>query len=80
MSLKLTRAPRHFMGRGSDDVMAMPNLVEIQISSYERLLQREQMSAGKPPDRYGLEEVFRNVFPIESPNACLLYTSDAADE
>ena len=27
----LTKVPRQFMGRGSDDVMAMPNLVDIQI-------------------------------------------------
>ena len=56
----LTKVPRQFMGRGSDDVMAMPNLVDIQILSYERLLQRERLRDGEGPDRQGLEEVFRD--------------------
>ena len=78
----LTKVPRQFMGRGSDDVMAMPNLVDIQISSYERLLQRERLRAGEAPDRQGLEEVFRDVFPIESPNGDMVleYAGYSLDE
>ena len=78
----LTKVPRQFLGRGSDDVMAMPNLVDIQISSYERLLQRERLRGGEAPERQGLEEVFRDVFPIESPNGDMVleYAGYSLDE
>ena len=78
----LTKVPRQFLGRGSDDVMAMPNLVDIQISSYERLLQRERLRDSEAPERQGLEEVFRDVFPIESPNGDMVleYAGYSLDE
>ncbi len=46
--------------------MDLPDLVDIQLSSYERFLQRETMLAGNPPLDQGLEEVFQSIFPIES--------------
>ena len=78
----LSKVPRQFMGRGSDDVMAIPNLVDIQLSSYERLLQRQRLRDGEAPDRQGLEEVFRDVFPIESPNGDMVleYAGYSLDE
>ena len=78
----LDKVPRQFMGRGSDDVMAIPNLVDIQISSYERLLQREPLRGGQAPERQGLEEAFRDVFPIESPNGDMVleYAGYSLDE
>ena len=78
----LDKVPRQFMGRGSDDVMAIPNLVDIQISSYERLLQREPLREGRAPERQGLEEAFRDVFPIESPNGDMVleYAGYSLDE
>ena len=44
-------------------VAEMPNLIEVQKTSYEQFLQRET----KPEDRTntGLQEVFRSVFPIQ---------------
>ncbi|MEQ8506676.1 MAG: DNA-directed RNA polymerase subunit beta [Rhodospirillales bacterium] len=44
-------------------VAEMPNLIEVQKTSYEQFLQREI----KPEDRTntGLQEVFRSVFPIQ---------------
>lgn len=44
------------------EVIEMPNLIEVQRSSYEKFLQMEV----RPEDRViaGLEEVFRSVFPI----------------
>ena len=63
-----TRIARTFLGRGRDDVIAMPNLVDIQLSSYERFLQRQVLAAGQQPAHQGLEEVFQEIFPIESPN------------
>ena len=54
------------VGQAADRVMDLPDLVDIQLSSYERFLQRETMLAGNPPLGQGLEEVFQSVFPIES--------------
>jgi DNA-directed RNA polymerase subunit beta len=44
------------------EVIEMPNLIEVQRSSYEKFLQMDV----RPEDRViaGLEEVFRSVFPI----------------
>ena len=77
-----TRIARTFLGRGRDDVIAMPNLVDIQLSSYERFLQRLVLAAGQPPAHQGLEEVFQEIFPIESPNGDMVleYVGYSLDE
>jgi DNA-directed RNA polymerase subunit beta len=46
--------------------MELPNLIDIQLSSYERFLQRERLRERKPLLNQGLEEVFQSVFPIDS--------------
>jgi DNA-directed RNA polymerase subunit beta len=46
----------------------MPDLIGIQLSSYERFLQREKLRNGERPDNQGLEEAFHATFPIESQN------------
>ena len=76
------RIARTFLGRGRDDVIAMPNLVDIQLSSYERFLQRQVLAAGQQPARQGLEEVFQEIFPIESPNGDMVleYVGFTLDE
>ena len=76
------RIARTFLGRGRDDVIAMPNLVNIQLSSYERFLQRRVLAAGQKPARQGLEEVFQEIFPIDSPNGdmTLEYVGFTLDE
>jgi len=73
---------RTFLGRGRDDVIAMPNLVNIQLSSYERFLQRRVLASGQKPARQGLEEVFQEIFPIDSPNSdmTLEYVGFTLDE
>jgi DNA-directed RNA polymerase subunit beta len=63
---------REYVGKDYQDVMGLPDLIDIQLSSYERFLQREKVRAGSGPDLAGLEEVFRNTFPIESPNGDML--------
>ncbi len=63
---------RIYYGQGTGDVMEMPNLIDIQLSSYERFLQRQRLAGGKPPRRQGLEDVFQSVFPIESPNGDMI--------
>jgi DNA-directed RNA polymerase subunit beta len=63
-----TATKRTYIGKDIQDVMDLPDLVDIQLCSYERFLQREKLRAGEKPDPQGLEEVFRQTFPIESPN------------
>ena len=50
------------------EFMDVPNLIDIQLSSYEKFLQLEKLKKGEPLENQGLEEVFRSTFPIESPN------------
>ena len=50
------------------EFMDVPNLIDIQLSSYEKFLQLEKLKNGEKLEYQGLEEVFRSTFPIESPN------------
>jgi DNA-directed RNA polymerase subunit beta len=59
---------RIYIGKDIQDVMDLPDLVDIQLNSYERFLQREKLKRGEKPELQGLEDVFRSTFPIESPN------------
>ncbi|MDR1059521.1 MAG: DNA-directed RNA polymerase subunit beta [Treponema sp.] len=63
-----TTAKRTYIGKDIQDVMELPDLIDIQLCSYERFLQRERLRRGERPELQGLEEVFRATFPIESPN------------
>ena len=49
------------------DVMPLPNLVSVQLDSYENFLQLKQIEASGPLKLQGFEQVFRSSFPIESP-------------
>ncbi|MCL2834547.1 MAG: DNA-directed RNA polymerase subunit beta, partial [Treponema sp.] len=59
---------RTYIGKDIQNVMELPDLVNIQLDSYERFLQREKIRAGEKPEMQGLEDVFTSTFPIESPN------------
>jgi len=59
---------RKYMGSDIQDVMDLPDLVEIQLNSYERFLQREKVKKGEKLAMQGLQEVFDSTFPIKSPN------------
>ncbi|MCL2374049.1 MAG: DNA-directed RNA polymerase subunit beta [Treponema sp.] len=63
-----TSSKRTYIGKDIQDVMELPDLVDIQLSSYERFLQRGKIRNKENPILQGLEEVFRSTFPIESPN------------
>ena len=53
---------RHSFGR-IREVTTMPNLIEVQKSSYEHFLQKDL--APEARGDHGLQEVFRSVFPIK---------------
>src|ERR1700761_249665 len=57
------------------EAVQMPNLIEVQRSSYEQFLQRETRSADRRDE--GIEAVFKSVFPIKDFNerAVLEYVS-----
>ena len=73
---------RKYVGEQFEEVMELPNLVDIQLSSYDKFLQREALVAGKPLAQQGLEEVFQSIFPIESPSGDMIleYVSYTLDE
>ncbi len=73
---------RTYIGEEFREVMELPNLIDIQLSSYERFLQRNRLLSGKPLLLQGIEEVFQSVFPVESPNGDMLleYTHYTLDE
>ena len=73
---------RTYIGQEFQEVMELPNLVDIQLSSYEKFLQREVLREKRELKVQGLEEVFQTVFPIESPNGDMLleYTHYTLDE
>ena len=63
---------RRYIGQDIQDVMDLPDLIDIQICSYERFLQRERLRHHGTLEIQGLEEVFRSTFPIESPNGDMI--------
>lgn len=63
---------RKYIGQEFQEVMDLPDLIDIQLKSYEKFLQRERLKRGEELYKQGLEEVFQAVFPIESPNGDML--------
>ncbi|MDR1901135.1 MAG: DNA-directed RNA polymerase subunit beta [Treponema sp.] len=63
-----TIVKRTYIGKDIQNVMDLPDLIDIQLCSYERFLQRNKLRNHEAPLLQGLEEVFRTTFPIESPN------------
>ncbi|MDH3582778.1 MAG: DNA-directed RNA polymerase subunit beta, partial [Phycisphaerae bacterium] len=59
----LTNRVRDYSKRG--DGMPIPNLVEVQVSAYERFLQLKHSHDERDP-KVGLESLLREIFPIES--------------
>ena len=67
---------RTFIGHGYDEVLELPDLIDVQLSSYENFLQREALATSGTLNRQGLEDVFQSVFPIESANGELVLNYD----
>jgi DNA-directed RNA polymerase subunit beta len=73
---RLKSIQREYVGTPYEDVIELPNLIGIQLSSYDTFLQREILKAGQNITRTGLEEVFQETFPIESSNGELVLEYD----
>ncbi len=60
----LKRAPKRVSFTEKEDIIDLPNLIEIQIRSYAQFLQADVL----PEERtgVGLQEVFNEIFPIKS--------------
>jgi len=72
MVTKEKAVKRTYIGTDISDVMELPDLIDIQVSSYERFLQRDRLRNHVPLELQGLEEVFKATFPIESPNGDMI--------
>ena len=59
---------RQYFGKNIQNFMEIPNLIDIQLSSYESFLQKEKLENNEPLENKGLQEVFDSTFPIESPD------------
>jgi DNA-directed RNA polymerase subunit beta len=72
------KRPRKFFGK-MIEVARMPNLIEVQKSSYEQFLMVKEPEGGRPDE--GLQTVFKSVFPIADfqGNALLEFVSYAFD-
>ncbi|MGP1532358.1 MAG: DNA-directed RNA polymerase subunit beta, partial [Treponema sp.] len=68
MFAKTRTINRQYIGKDIQNFMDVPNLIDIQTSSYESFLQAQKIKAGEAPENQGLQEVFTSTFPIESPN------------
>ncbi len=65
---RTTDVNRVVVGTHGPGIMELPDLVDIQVRSFERFLQWNRVKSGEPPLNQGLEEVFQAIFPIESQN------------
>lgn len=60
----LFRAPKRLSSVDREEVIDLPNLIEVQIKSYNLFLQLDKFPNER--ENVGLEEVFREIFPIKS--------------
>ncbi|MBQ2258879.1 MAG: hypothetical protein II339_01310 [Spirochaetales bacterium] len=57
------------IGSELPEVCELPDLIGIQTESYKKFLQLDKVLNGEAPnDKYGLEAVFQETFPIKAPN------------
>jgi DNA-directed RNA polymerase subunit beta len=60
----LNRPPARISFKEKEDIIDLPNLIEIQIKSYNQFLQSEKFPEGR--ENVGLQEIFTDIFPIKS--------------
>ena len=67
---------RSYIGKEYEEAIELPDLIDIQLSSYEKFLQTTALKGVSELNDQGLEEVFRATFPIESANGELVLDYD----
>ncbi len=60
----LKRPPQRISFFNKHDIIDLPNLIEIQVKSYNQFLQANKFAAERESN--GLQEVFNEIFPIKS--------------
>ena len=55
---------RVLIGQQKKEILEIPHLVEIQLKSYERFLQKMRIDGGESLEDEGLQSVFAATFPI----------------
>ncbi len=60
----LKRPPNRVSFKKREEIIDLPNLIEVQVKSYRDFLQAEKFPHER--ENIGLEEVFREVFPVKS--------------
>ena len=60
----LRKTPRRISFFEKEDILDLPNLIEVQIKSYNQFLQKDVLSDDR--DNIGLQELFNEIFPIKS--------------
>ncbi len=76
MFAKSKKIVRQYIGKDIQDFMELPNLIDIQLSSYEEFIQRDRINKGETLLNQGLQEVFTSTFPIESPQGDMVLEFD----
>lgn len=60
----LKRPPKRVSFEEKEEIIDLPNLIEIQIKSFKQFFQEDKLPHER--ENVGLEEVFREIFPIKS--------------
>ncbi len=60
----LKRPPQRVSFQQKEEIIDLPNLIEIQLKSYHQFLQSDRLPHER--ENIGLEEVYREIFPIKS--------------
>lgn len=60
----LQRPPKRVSFHGKKEIIDLPNLIEVQIKSYNQFLQADKFPEER--ENIGLQEVFTEIFPIKS--------------
>ncbi len=60
----LKRPPKRVSFRSKEEIIDLPNLIEVQVKSYNQFLQADKLAHER--ENVGLQEVFTEIFPIKS--------------
>ena len=60
----LKKAPHRLSFREKEEIIALPNLIEVQLKSFTGFLQADKMPHER--ENSGLQEVFNEIFPIKT--------------